>query len=412
MSIPKVGVNIEPIGYWRGSTPFNNLVHQKGTSNIVVQKQPHLAGKSPLTITTQLSGTVPITPESALGVSDVDPYGSRLEQTADLTEVNPSWRHAAKEFDFLRLNATALRLNEDGGSYPNITEHWGLSSGISAEGMAALQRETGRPLWWGPGHLWNSAEILEQVNAMVQSAIPGMHPGYFELSNETWNGAWPQGGFYRNSLGGGDFGEGLREYSRAACTAYDIAVGPYAVASLTPPEFVLGAQFHNPWTASTILDAATRQVDCLAVAPYFGKEYGETGTPIMSMTDEQVFAHLFQLVSDQKYAIESYVELAHNHGAKLVAYEGGPHLFPIGTVRKDQDIVDRLNAIQTHPLMTQLLDLHLTVWKAAGGDEYCAFSLSDTANENGYAGIADFTLPGPLETPKGLGIRRHLSNSK
>jgi len=405
--VPILGVNIEPIGYWRGSTPFSNLMRQaKPGSNIIVQKQPHLAGYYPAEAAgIELNGAIPINEESALSAqrTAVERWPGQVIFDDDLPEDTPTvaltWASAARRFGGLRFNATALQLNEpETAGEQNLTATYGGKAGISPNGMVDLCQAAHAVPWYGPGHKWSDLSIAAQATTMSRTV-----PGYWELGNEPWNGSYHFSD-YLMAQAGGDFKASLELYVEMAINAYGVAVAAGCQSILA-----LNAQFTNPWTGAVMLEKAASLMPehgpgAIAVAPYFGGSYGRmTAGDLAAMSDDAIFNQMAAEVVAQGDRVREWKTIADAHAVRLVAYEGGPHLFPIGALRNDEASVERLNALMKDARMECLIRDHYQVWLGAGGGDYFAFVLSGVDGKNGNGAIADFTQLDPLDTPAGRG---------
>lgn len=406
----RIGTNIEQIGYWRASTPFRDLRRQDDGRGFLVQKQPHLAGVYPESHV-PVQGAVPIAETSALSLAGDDFGPVNIPDYGSPDALWRRWADMAGQFDFLRVNATTQRLNEEGGSASTEVEHYGSSEGVPAQCLRSIALGTGRPLWFGTGHEWTGDEkyifFLKMANVLAAS----QNAGYYEKSNEVWQGTFPQAQYYMHTRGGGDFGDGLRAYVYDAVCDHEMLADKCHGVGAPVPELVLGAQFQNPWTSQVMLEKAEQlgvKDPVLAVAPYWGRQFGLESNidSTLAMTNEEILTDMLDELMSQSELIQEHSNLARSYGGRLVAYEGGCHALPVGASRDNPILVDKLNALQKEPGMEDLCRVSLDIWRGAGGGEYATFALTDVADKSGDWGIADMRLLDALDTPKGRGYTR------
>ena len=106
---------------------------------------------------------------------------------------------------------------------------------------------------------------------------------------------------------------------------------------------VLGSQFVNAWLSEQILTWKNtyKNADVLAVAPYFGNEFGDPKiAPLSSrMTTDQLMKRLDdEIKTRNRDHIVKQAQLAGKYGLQLVAFEGGQHLVGYGGAENNNEL--------------------------------------------------------------------------
>src|SRR5262249_24966955 len=143
---------------------------------------------------------------------------------------------------------------------------------------------------------------------------------YVEYSNEVWNFSFPQARHAtdegkRLALGEP---ENLRSYSQRSVEIFRIWEEEFKNAEPGRLVRVLSAQFANPWTSEQILSwkDASKHADALAVAPYFGNQFGEparASTTAEMTVDQLLDAVQKEIDGPHRDLIQKQVAMAHKY---------------------------------------------------------------------------------------------------
>jgi hypothetical protein len=168
---------------------------------------------------------------------------------------------------------------------------------------------------------------------------------------------------------------------------------------------VLASQAANPGSSEIILSFqdAAHHADALAIAPYFGAEYGtaESPTPLSGLSVDALMKDLEGAAVDRASGfMTSQSEIARRYGLRLIAYEGGQHL--VGTLgRENDEALNRLfDAANRDPRMKSVYARYLGAWNAAGGDLFVHFTSFGGFSKWGRWGALEHVGQRRSEAPK------------
>jgi hypothetical protein len=289
---------------------------------------------------------------------------------------------------------------------------WSLKDGVPLEVIVALCNKLQANCHINVPLTYSDSDI----NAMAQLVMSGnnMQSGYsglsapltasFELSNEVWNGAFPQydvaaslGSFsWPTATASGANYAWNRNYfgMRTAQMASDLqaAVGPSLFARVIP---VLGAQAATPDSAASALKtsywsagpASNYPIKAIAIAPYWGNDPSSSDcTAMTSQSDgglNDFFATLTSQTGTSGYTytsvppggylgqvegwIKGYVGLMPSYPSmKLIAYEGGQNFYDT-TSGTCTGWVPLISAAERDPRMGTAYGEYLHYWQTTVG---------------------------------------------
>jgi hypothetical protein len=250
---------------------------------------------------------------------------------------------------------------------------WGMQDGVPLEVIIALCNQLKAnchinvPLTYSDSDIQAMAQLVMSGTNM-QSGYSGLAAALtvsFELSNETWNGAFDQYDIaaslgsltWPTSAPSGGNAAWNRNYfgMRTAQMASDLqnAVGATLFTRVIP---VLGAQAANPDTARSALQtaywsngpASNYPIKAIAIAPYWGNNPSASDCATMTSQSDGGLSDFFATLTGQTGAsgnnyssvpqggylgeveswIKGYVTLMANYPSmKLIAYEGGQNFY-------------------------------------------------------------------------------------
>lgn len=239
--------------------------------------------------------------------------------------------------DWGRTNETTLSSWAD---RPLSTDaRWSLEVGVPLEVMIDLANATGAEPWFCLPHLADEAFMTEAALLIDERLAPGRRV-WIEHSNEVWNGIFAQA-WHAQEQG---LAQGLSTnawqaawfwHSRRSVTMFDRFSEAFAAGAKggapRPLCRVMGGFVTVPWGNEQALafEDAHLSTDVLAIAPYFGHEWGsnERVAETRQMTPGQLVEALRQhSVPETLELVAQNQELCESFGVDLVAYEGGHHL--------------------------------------------------------------------------------------
>ena len=276
---------------------------------------------------------------------------------------------------------------------------WGGKEGVRGvpiEVMVKLANTLNVNPWFNIPHKADDHFITKYAQYVRQHLKPNLKV-YLEYSNETWNDVFvPQAEYMKQT------GVARRlDKDRRIAGAKFYSMQSVHIFKLWERVFggnqrivrVMGGLTTNPQLSHTLLGYknAYKQVDALAIAPYFKIDQNQ-------MRSIHSVQQVFQLINDKsnRYSIDNTLEfvkqqanIAKSYGVHLVAYEGGQHLVQSKTHSKKQGANPFLLKANKHPLMAQAYTRLLNGWKKAGGSLFVAFSAPRPATWHGSWGVKE-----------------------
>ncbi|MGH1365160.1 MAG: FlgD immunoglobulin-like domain containing protein [Calditrichia bacterium] len=286
--------------------------------------------------------------------------------------------------------------------------------GVSLEIMIELANRLEIDPWFCMPHQADD-NFVQQFATMVKNNLKTNLKPYVEYSNEVWNGQFSQAQYARQKgllegLSTSPFEAQLRYYSQRTIEIFSIWTTIYGEGSF---QRVLASQSANPWTASTILDwnNAASQADMLAIAPYFGNQFGSSAreSEVEQWSVEQLLDSCAVDVSSQYNRMLANFGEASSRNLELIAYEAGQHLVGTGGVENNTDIEELFKSANKHPGMKDIYIQYLNAWNNAGGGLIAMFSSCGSYSKWGSWGILEYLESNWQNAPKYLAVQEYLS---
>jgi hypothetical protein len=269
--------------------------------------------------------------------------------------------------------------------------------------MIDLANARGANPWFCMPHLADDDYVRQFARLVKQRLRPDLK-AYVEFSNEVWNWIYPCAHFAdaegkRLKLGEPARGRYYAQRSMEIFRIWEEELGRDRLVR------VLAWQFVNPQETEQVLSwkDAYKRADALAVAPYFGHEYGQPDT-IGTMTNLTAPQLLDRIASEvdgpNREQMAAQAALARKYGLQLIAYEGGPHLVGVGDAQNNQAATALFIAVNRHPRMGEILKRHYENWFAVGGGVYVAFVYVEAPSKVGSWGVLEFQDQPITDAPK------------
>ncbi|MGA1707716.1 MAG: hypothetical protein ACO4CI_03365 [Phycisphaerales bacterium] len=264
---------------------------------------------------------------------------------------------------------------------------WSLDDGVPLEVMVDLANETGAEPWFCVPHLADAA-FMDEMAILIDSRLEPGRRVWIEHSNEVWNGIFAQATYAQQQ----GLAEGLSTdawqagwfwHSRRSVAIFDRFTQVFAAGAgkegPRPLCRVMGGFSVSPWGNEQALsfENAHRSTDVLAIAPYFGHEWGEAGQvdATRSMTPQELVEAMRQTSMPETMALVAEDQaLCESYGVGLVAYEGGHHLSAPQLPGSDPVHAVFHEAARSEA-MGELYAEYLAAWDAAtGGQTFVNFT--------------------------------------
>lgn len=303
--------------------------------------------------------------------------------------------------DFMATNGSSIRAWSD---RPRVEDATWTVRGVPLEVMARLANQLHAHPWFCIPHEADD-EYVRSFATQVRDLVDADLTVWIEYSNEVWNSIFEQ---HRHAVRRGEelgLGEGfvaaLRFYARRSREVHRI------VREVLGPERlfrVVAAQADNPWVAEQILghEDLGREVDALAIAPYFGMNVGpdqRDRVRAMSVDELVAFARERAIPEVLRRSAE-HARLARRAGVPLVAYEAGQHFVGVEGVEGDPRIDALFDALNRDPRMGELYLQYLEGWRALGGGWLNHFTSCERSSRWGRWGALEHIRQSRESAPK------------
>jgi hypothetical protein len=300
-----------------------------------------------------------------------------FEQTYATQVFHPNFLERLAPYKVLRFmdwSATNNSQQKSWADRPLPTDARWTVAGAPIEIMVELANRLGADPWFTVYHQADDAYV-RQFAALVKQKLHAQGKVYVEHSNEVWNGMFDQSKYVQEkgtalNLSPDRYEAGLRYHAKRSVEIFGLFGQQFEPARLVR---VMGSQAASAWASATALDfpGAKGQTDAVAIAPYFGGDYGtpEQVARVRGMTPDQLLADIESTALPQSIGwMKEQAAAARARGVKLIAYEGGQHLSGIFGAENDAALNTLFDAVNRHPRMKSVYTRYLDAWKANGGE--------------------------------------------
>jgi hypothetical protein len=297
----------------------------------------------------------------------------------------------------------------------------GKAAGAAWEYVVLLANQAGKDIWINVPHAASDAYVTklaqllrygsdgvepytsEQANPVYPPLAPSLKV-YVEWSNELWNGGFSQSGWLDAQAGAAiaandtdvlydgntnNYLVKFRLVGRRSMQISNLFRGVFGDAEMmTRIRPVLPAQLANTGTLSEPLaylaarhGGAANYLYAVTGAAYVTVFNDDAGTRA-DLTVDSIFSEMTSYAEVNAHTwMKAFGKLASDNGVKLVAYEGGQHLY--GTGSSDAKL-----AAQVDARMKDVLLLNDANWRASGGDLFVYYNLCSGWNRYGSWGLS------------------------
>jgi len=303
---------------------------------------------------------------------------------------------------------------------------WGGIRGAPLEVMVALANRLKINPWFNIPHLADDDYVRHFAEAVRDSLDPELKV-YIEHSNEVWNGIYPQCEYSQKKgleLGLGTEREeaGFRYHARRSREIF--AIFEQVFSGRDRLVRVLATQSERPEIIEIYFkngDITPKDVDAIAIAPYFGYELGtpENADRVRKMSLDDLFGELENKTIPEAFSyVTRQVEIARNYGLPVITYEGGQHLVDAGPLgggeaQKNSGQMNLLfDAANRDPRMGRSYSNYLKNWsEITGGQLFVHLENCGNFNENGRWGALEYLDQPRAEAPKYDAIMRWIEGT-
>ncbi len=327
-----------------------------------------------------------------------------FEENHERILFNPDFLSYARNFNSLRFMDWSKVIDSQQTSWSEnrrLDEYtwssFGTNEGVPIEVMISLSNLTGVNPWFTIPHLATDDYVRRLASYVQASLASGLKP-YIEYSNEVWNPEYAQNQYSSNmglqlGLDENAWAATHKYYARRSVEIFKIWEDVYGgVDQFTR---VLSTQFVSSFMSNLMLefDDAYKNVDALAVGPYFGVYAVD---PLAFQTVDDVFTGIDDSRALWLEWLNAQVEITERYSVDLISYEGGQHL-----VSPDNERLTELYiAANRDPRMGAQYTWHLDRWREAGGKHFAIYTSPNTYNRFGSFGLKEYITQPRSEAPK------------
>jgi hypothetical protein len=278
-----------------------------------------------------------------------------------------------KVLRFMDWSATNNSQQKSWADRPLPTDARWTVNGAPIEIMVELVSRLGADPWFTVYHQADDAYV-KQFAALVKQKLNASSKVYVEHSNEVWNGMFDQSKYVQEKgtalgLSSDPYEAGLRYHAKRSVEIFGLFSQQFEPARLVR---VMGSQAASAWASATELDypAAKGHTDAVAIAPYFGGDYGspEHVGRVRGMSADQLLSDIESTALPQAIGwMKEQAAVAKARGVSLIAYEGGQHLSGIFGAENDAALNTLFDSVNRHPRMKSLYTRYLDAWKQNSG---------------------------------------------
>ena len=316
---------------------------------------------------------------------------------------------------------------------------WGTNRGAPLEVAVDLCNAVGADCWLNVP-IGASDDYISKIATLVHQQLGSAQRVYVELSNEVWNGVFPQYGYAAN--------QGKAAWPTASVSDFDLNRSWFGMRTAQMCDIwrsvwgsdwsrvtcVLGAQAANPysavqalkcplWTGTGNAPCYEHGIGAVAIAPYFGGNIPATWTS----AQDGGLADLFNSVTNQNapgipaggwLGQVSAWEAAYKtalapYNLPFLGYEGGQSFVGFPASRNGFAVVNLFIKANRDPRMGTAYTEALNDWKANGGQTYVLYDDVSGPSQYGEWGalesFMDPVFPLAKAPPKWAAIQNFIS---
>lgn len=278
------------------------------------------------------------------------------------------------------------------------------AAGVPVEVMIDLANLLKAHPWFCMPHQADD-EFVREFAKMVKDRLDPALKVYVEYSNEVWNGGFEQAEWAQAQGNTRKLGDQAQARFYAARSVEVFQIWEQAFGGRDRLVRVLASQFVNPWLSEQILTwkDAYKHADVLAVAPYFGHEFGDPKEALRTarLTSDELLKRLDAEVSGKNLEdMRKQAKVAQRFHLQLIAYEGGQHLVGGGGAENNAVLTKLFIAANRDPRMADRYRKHLRNWSEAGGGLYVLYHYVGAPGKWGSWGLLEYQDQPVEDAPK------------
>jgi hypothetical protein len=315
--------------------------------------------------------------------------------------------------DWMDTNGSAIK---EWADRPKIDDAVWSTKGVPLEVIIDLCNRAMVNPWLCVPHLAPDDYVHHFARYVKEHLRPGLK-AHIELSNEVWNGMFPQSQWAQQKakelhLGAPErpWEGGAMYHVRRSLEVFKIFEQVFGGTDRLVRVIAWQAATTEDWTDGLVLGqpGVEGHVDVLAIAPYMTfcvppqTDKDQIGADQVSTWSlDQLFDHLNKVVLPQSITwMQNQKKFADKRGVKLMTYESGQHLVGIAGGENNEAMTTLFMNANRDPRMGALYTKYMDAWKNTGGDTMCLFSSVGTWGKWGSWGLLEYYDQTAADEPK------------
>lgn len=333
-----------------------------------------------------------------------------LESSADREAFHPLFVRRLTKYSVLRfadwgrVSTSAIARWEDRTQWTAARQTG--DTGVAYEFMIQLANEVGADAWISIPYAADD-EYVEQLAKLVRDNLDDDLKVYIEYANEVWRPGTPafahaqQEGRFRNL-----------EQDAALARLYYQSQRSVEIFDLFERMFgedrrvvrVMGSRAGAGAEHERLLgfDRAAERVDLLAIDARVGSDFVTTAnaSQVRRESVKWLVDQLLDRVPKVLEDVRASARVASRYGVGLAAYEGGQDLVAPSSLRRDDELTQRLDAANRDRGMAQVYTSLLDGWRRSGGELFVHSSFATPYGPGGREGSIEYIDQPRRVTPK------------
>jgi hypothetical protein len=333
-----------------------------------------------------------------------------FEESFDELVFHPAFLASIRNYKLIRFMDwmyTNGSTQEDFADRPVVTAARWSETGIPLEIMCLLANRLHADPWFNIPHRATD-DYISKVAALIRDrVVPGLNV-HVEYSNEVWNSIFEQQAYameqgLAQELDPDAFTAAILFYSQRTVDVMTIFEEVFGGADRLVR--VMGSQAPNTGISSDelLFNNAAAHIDALAIAPYFGGEFGSPeneGTTAAMSLDELFKQMEATSLPDAISTMTAQAATAAKFNVRLISYEGGQHLAGVGPAQSNAAINTLFDAANRDPRMGEIYSAYLEAWTQATDGIFVHYLNCLGYSEFGRWGALEFLEQPREEAPK------------
>ena len=268
---------------------------------------------------------------------------------------------------------------------------------VALERIIAHSNATGKDCWINVPHIADD-DFVQNMAILFRDGITGGQKIYVEYSNECWNFSFLQADYCYDQaqisgdpavspwVGVDDYKAQRIWYGKRTKEVMDIWATAFAGQEHRLVR-VLAWQAAGDAADSMSYPGIIDSLDAVAIAPYVGSQYGDSGSHGATPVADILSALTGYIDTELRPRVSNYVaDWRDTYGLRIIGYEGGQHLYATGG---DTAESDQFAATNRDAGIYQFVQDYMTAWHQESNDLLCWYKTTSAYSQYGYWGLRE-----------------------